>query len=261
MLVLISSIVVAQTVTKQNQKIKDNFGKMTFEVELNKNKYVLLEPIYIKFKFSNQTKNPQPTYSPVFIQESKLRVSSDGEVVEFNQLSSITNKPFRLNRIFQPGEVLISNEVISSAFAGVFFPKPGNYQIQFVLSSSDGNKTIESNTIDIVIEEPTGINKEAYDFMIRHNEYFGMSSWNNGGPAEISLLEKFVNKYDESSYGEIAISNLGYLYLNQGELDKAQVEFEKLKFSNSKLLAEEAKSALVEIEKKKVSLKELKSPQ
>ena len=59
---------------------KDDFEKMTFDVELNKDSYLLLEPIFVEFKFSNQTKTEQTTYNPSYIHDAKLKVSFRGKI-------------------------------------------------------------------------------------------------------------------------------------------------------------------------------------
>ncbi len=254
-------IVLAFTQTSFLQEGNNNgFERMTFEVSLDKNSYVLLEPVFVKFKFSNQTGIPQIADSPVFIEESKLKVSFKGKTTIFNELSSGVGKPFRFPSAFQPNGFSSSEEIIASAFTGFFFSEPGNYQIQFVLRSSDGSKFIESNVIELQIMHPQGINKGAFDFMKRNKNFFGMSSWNPKGKEEETLLEWFVNNYGQSAYGEVAISNLASLYLSKGDIDKAHREFEKVKDSNHKSIADDAKNSLAKIAKKRVRLEKMNQP-
>jgi hypothetical protein len=234
---------------------RDNFENMTFEVELSKESYVLLEPVYVNFKFSNKTGTAQKADSPYFMQESKLLVTANGKTSVFEHLSSGGAIPaVRFPTVFKPGTFSSSAEIFGPAFAGAFFPEPGVYRVQFVLRSSDGGRTIASNSIDVEITEPAGLDKEALEFMRTNKEFFGMSTWVTGRDSE-ALLETFVNKYSNTVYGELAINSLGHVYLGKGDLEKASIEFEKIKNSRNPNLKKDAAASLVDIEKKGRELK------
>lgn len=234
------------------EKGKDGFEKMTFEVKFDKKNYFPVEPVFAKFKFSNQTQNLIVADNPNFLSESKVRINVDGKVREISSLNSITGGGIRFPRTFKPNDFYESEELLGPTF-GWNFTEPGNYQLQFILRSSDGSKTIASNVIDITIENPTGIDKEAFDFMKKHKDFFGLSSWVYAGEDRENLLETFVNNYSQSVYGELAISSLGTIYLvSKGQLERSRIEFEKIKDSPNNLIAEEAKRSLAEIEKRKL---------
>ena len=227
----------------------DGFEKMTFEVEFNKKDYFPVEPVFAKFKFSNQTRKLIKTHTPNFVSESKVRFKVDGKVREIIWLNSITGGGMRFPSAFKPNEFYENEELLGPTF-GWNFTEPGNYQLQFILHSSDGSKTIESNVIYMTVENPTGINKEAFDFMKKHRDFFGLSSWGYAGDEREDLLETFVNNYSQSVYGELAISSLGTIYLvSKGQVEQARIEFEKVKDSPNKVIARDAKRSLEEIEK------------
>jgi hypothetical protein len=255
---MVGVVVFAQTPAVR-EKDKDDFKKMSFEVALNKDSYLPFEPILAKFRFSNQTEFAQTTYNPVFLQESKIRINFNDKITEYNTLSLITSKPFRLPAIYQPGHVYEQEELLSTML-GVFFPEPGNYEIQFILSSSDAAESIASNSIHITIENPTGIDKEAYDFLKKHEKFAGLFAWASEEKNGVALLENFVSRYGESNYGNLAIYNLGVIYQAKDELDKAQIEFEKVKSGNNKIIADSANKALSDIAKRKIYLEKLKQP-
>ena len=248
-LVLVCLGVFAQTpgIPKQN---KDDFERLSFEVEVEKSNYLLSEPITIKFTFSNKTADSLISYQPVFTQESELKVIFDGNITTFSSLSSITGKPMRFPLTIKPNVSIKDHEMFGPSFSGNFFPVPGKYIIQFILRRSDAVKSIASNIIDIVVEEPAGINREAFEFLKRHEKYFDLSSWVFQEKEGFALLETFVRQYDRSVYGEFGISSLAYSYLSQGEMEKAKTEFEKISFSQNKLFADDAKRSLADIERK-----------
>lgn len=251
LLILTVAGIITYTQTEAGETTsQDDFEKMTFEVEFSKNNYVLFEPIFVKFKFSNQTGSPQTTYQPSFLQESKLKVNFNGRTSVFEHLSSVNGPGIRF-----PGDVpslgfSISDEMLNSPSVGIFFPEPGNYQLQFVLHSAGRDKTIKSNIIKITIEKPAGIDNDAFKFMRKHHEFFGLSSWTPDSNESLTLLEKFIRKYGQSVYGETAISSLGIFYLARGEFEKAKVEFEKIKSSNNTIIAREANRSLADIAKR-----------
>lgn len=258
--ILTFSLSAVAQISNTRSEEKDDFKKMSFEVGFDKGNYLLLEPIVVEFKFSNQLGIPQTVDIPSFMQESKLKVIFEGKTLIFEHLSSLGGAPgVRFPNILQHNESFAAKEIISSSFAGAFFSKPGNYQLQFILCSSDGTRTIESNVIKVKIENPQDINKEAFNFLQKHKQYFGMSSWDYGGRDGEVLLEAFVDGYSQSVYGEFAINSLGNVYLAGGKLDKARAEFEKLKFSRNNILANDAKQSLSDIEKRKVILEKAKT--
>jgi hypothetical protein len=257
-LTTVSLVVLAHTSHVQ-EKSKDNFEKMSFEVELNKNSYLPLEPIYAKFKFSNQTGAPLAIERPQFLVDSKLRVSFKDKLSEFNRLTLSTGRPQPMPGeipVFQHGDVYERGYILNTGLEG-FFPEPGSYQIQFVLYSPDGGtKSIVSNLIEITIENPRGIDKEAFEFLNKYkNEtlFFGGEKGNGQ-----FLLETFVNKYSESVYGEYAIYQLGLAYRYKNEIDKAQVEFEKIKSSKNKYIADIANESLEDVARTKAYLEKMK---
>lgn len=259
-LIICNLIVLAQT-SFVKEINRDDFENMTFEVGLDKNIYVLSQPILVTFKLSNRTDVSQAAYSPSFIQESRLKVNFRGQTSVFEHLSSVSGPGIRFPGTIPAGACLTSDEMFSSPLVASFFPEPGNYQIQFELHSPGGDKTIQSNILDVTIVKPTGANKEALDYMKKHHEFFGLSSWTPEGNENQALLETFVNKYGESVYGEIAISNLGAFYLAKGEFDKAKAEFEKISGSQNTVIAKEANDLLADIARKKADLQKMQKPE
>jgi hypothetical protein len=255
---IINVIVFGQNTVVQNND-RDNFEKMTFEVLLNKSSFVISEPIFINFKISNQTESQQKIYAPDFIRESKLKVISVDKTLVFDHLSPLSVDGISFPAVVPPNWTSFKDEMFNSSFTGYFFPESGKYKLQFVLHNPGMEKFIESNIIEITIEKPNGINKDALDFMTKHQDFFGLSSWAGDGKNSLVLLEEFVSKYSQSAYGELAISSLADMYKSKNDLSKAQTEFEKIKTSDNKLIADEATKALGEIKARKICLEKTKA--
>jgi hypothetical protein len=96
--------------------------------------------------------------------------------------------------------------------------------------------------------------------MKKHEDFFGMSSWAHDGEKSEPLLKTFVDKYGQSVYGELAISSLGSIYLaGRGDLEKASIQFEKIRASKHKVIADEAKRSLAEIARRRTELEKVKN--
>lgn len=254
---LVGLIAVAQDQNLGQNRVVDDFENMSFQVALEKDTYLLFEPLYATFRFSNQTGKPQTTYIPVFLRESTLIINFNGSIKEYYPLNTNIPIPFRFPGVSRPGAVY-EEEGILSSMLDLWFPEPGSYQLQFVLRSIDGAKTISSNTIELTIAEPRGLEKEAYEFLKIHEKYAGLFFWVHVEKDNLPYLEEFVSKYSQTPYGELAIYHLGAAYKWNGDLDKAQAEFEKLKSSKRKSIADEAEKALNDVKERKALLQKSK---
>lgn len=251
-LLVTNSVAYAQT-SDLTAKRNAGFDKLTFEVELNKNSFLPFEPLLVKFKVFNQTKLPLAADNPQFLRDSVLKVTnSNGRIIEVNSLITSQGRALPL-----PGQIPILQplqsyeEIKIPAIDSNVFSEPGKYKLQFILYG--GTKPLESNVIEVAIEIPLGIDKDAFDYLNKNgkNVWFAPSFRENC----FNLLRNFVDMYGESTYGKYAIKSLASYYFYKGELDKAQTEFEKIKDSQNKVIAEEAKRSLAEIENKKTALK------
>lgn len=236
---------------------KDDFKKMSFEVELNKTEFVLLEPIGIKFRFANKTNQPQTSFAPTFLTETTVKISRNDKNWDRSLYNLSISIPVRPPRLFMPGQTVESNGIVQPNFENKFFPEPGIYQLQFFLSA-DGIRKLPSAVFEVEIKRPTGIDKEAFDYLMKYqsqssSELFYFDGRKNGNDAP--RLEKFVAKYGSTAYGEYAIFSLGNFYLFYDEFEKAEVEFEKIKTSDNKIIADATAKALAEVEKCKAESK------
>lgn len=238
------------------QKVPEGgyFDGMRFEVALDKSTYVLSEPLMVSFRLTNETDAIKHLYPPNFVHDSVLLVRHGGETSTIGSLSNNTGGSYRFERILRPMETIAVVESFGSGLAHAFFPEPGTYQVQFVLHSGNALETITSNRVSVTIQSPVGLDKDAFDFMQKHQDFFGLSSWGPTNEKTRSLLEAFVGMYGESVYGEDAILSLGTCYLVREEFDKAKAELEKIQVSKRESIATEAKRLLAEIGNKKKGL-------
>ena len=99
------------------------------------------------------------------MRDSKLKVRSNGRTSVYEHFSSVNGGGVRLPGTVPPNWFSTSDDFLNPPSVGIYFPEPGDYQIQFVLRDWGGEKIIESKVVDITIEKPSGVNKKAFDFM------------------------------------------------------------------------------------------------
>jgi hypothetical protein len=116
---------------------------------------------------------------------------------------------------------------------------------------------LESSALDIEIREPSDADMDALMCLGRFDNPLSFQWVVNNNNGE-SLLEDFVQNHGQSLYGEFAIQYLAFSHLAKGNLEKAQKEFEKIKFYKREQVAEAAKVSLMGIDKKKACLEDAK---
>lgn len=241
----------------QNFYAQEKAGSVEdLDVQFEKPSYFLLEPIFATFKYKLSSTENMPELS----RETLVRVYFNGKTTEFSGLTfNITKgEPQPLpagnfvlkNSASAPQNRDYEKEQIIERSAE-FFPHAGDYKIQFVL------RGIASKLIDIKIENPIGLNKDAFNFLNQHEGNVSFD-WVWKEKNGIALLETFVDKYGDSVYGETAIQILGIYYFFCDEHDKAQAAFEKIKNSPHKPVFENAKQFLSDIAKRKAELQKQK---
>lgn len=234
------------------QEINNPVDGKSFEVRLEKSNYLQGEPIFARFNCVLSSNEP----SPNFISDSSIKISFNGNIKEYLGLSPIIGSG--RGKVFPPDDkkiiLLPYSEENRISRVDEFFPIPGDYQIQFYIYG------LSSNIINIKIEEPTGINKEAFDFLKSNGVNGSFNLWTPKIKDSISLLEQFVANYGGSVYAESAIHRLAVDYLNVGELDKAQREFEKIKNNKHEIFAKSAKTNLSTIKNRKEYIQKMNQP-
>jgi hypothetical protein len=211
---------------------KTGFENMSFSITLDSTEYIQLEPIRVKYNFSNATNKTQTTIIPNFEGQSVLEVEFDGVKKQFDTKNYSGHRP-GFPVIFQPGQEH-RGIITLDTYLPTCFPKPGKYTIRLSVSGTE-EKVLKSNPVEITIKEPTGIDKEAFDFIKQNKaetDYSILYWWNNDGiklENGNTLLEEFVDRYRDSIYGDYATFALALRYKYKNEPAKAAELFNRLK--------------------------------
>lgn len=232
-----------------------SFGTLTFEVQSNKTNYLPFEPIFIKFRISNQTEKAVPIDDTKILTRTSLKIIDfEKKVISVNGLSlntgggeSLPGSRFEL----QSSQFYEENAV--PAIRPELLAKPGNYKLQFFVQG------LESNVLDVKISVPHELDQEAFDFINQHGKdiWFGSILEEKNGD---QLLKSFVEKFSNSGYGSYATISLGRYYLFfEKNLDKAQAEFEKIKDDENVNIAQTANKLLMDVGQKRDDLRQTQS--
>ncbi|MEQ1604628.1 MAG: hypothetical protein ABL999_07140 [Pyrinomonadaceae bacterium] len=224
---------------------------MSVRFAIDKVNYQMMEPIVIRWNFINETDSDQTTLVPDLSAEGRLMVGIGEEEKEFNQLSRLSAGLARRPNRFSPSKG-IQDEFLLEMRLDEYFPKAGNYSIRLAIVVENG-AMIYSNYVNIKIEEPTGIDKKAYDFILRNksrNKFPAPFFWDNAPNKDgLTLLEEFVKDFGSSSYGADATFKLGGYYYAIGKYAKAKNQFEKVRNSPNIRIARSAMERLENLEK------------
>ncbi len=210
-------------------------------VEFDKPTYTRLEPIHVEFEYSVLSNKTLLTLS----QDALIRIESNGRSTEFKRLTNqvLSGVPQRIGNDQRTVRLEMRTEAVVIDRVAEFFPDPGKYTVQFFLAG------VPSNILDISIIQPLGKDREAHAFLTNRPGDISFSwIWEN--KEGLLLLEKFVQDFGDTVYGDHAISTLGNIYLAKGELARAATEFEKIRTSRRIWIASDAEKNLESIRQK-----------
>ncbi len=241
-----------------------DFTKMSFDAAIKKKDLVVREPILVKLRYSNKSARSLTTLPPIFISDVKLIVTRDG-ISEVFDMTLLRPNTRRLLRDFRSGD-FVEEDIILDTNLDLFFPHPGDYTVRFELGDGRGGvKTLQSEPNQVTINDAQGIDKKAFDFIVKYQRASSLPqvlfSWSDKiNKHGLTPLEQFVQRYSDSVYGEHAIYSLGVFYLHSVEdLEKARVEMNKIRTSGNEVLAKRAAESLTEIENRMREKERLKS--
>jgi hypothetical protein len=226
------------------------FTKLTLTMTTSKAKYVELEPIPIVLTLKNETSEPLMGHTVLEFTSGyvQLYVAREHGPQQIKlSLGKKLTKP--QPRELKPGEIAEVMDTLNLKLDEVF-PKPGTYQLQARLLSSDGKETISSKSVELEIAQPEGMDAQALEY-IRADEpgYFFTGSGVMWKPEKLQRLENFVAMFGETAYGNDAALLLGQVHTAKREYDKARKLFEKLSKKSDVAIAKKASEYLKRIDR------------
>jgi TolA-binding protein len=224
------------------------FSDLTLEIAAPKEEFNQLEPIPLVISLSNKKDRP-------ILGHTTLNFTGNYIQLFVNQLGSEKRRIEDLTMVrafvgahpqkILPGNVLQEKQLIDLDLDKIF-PYPGEYQLQAELLDVDGKKTVKSNHLRIRILEPTGLNRQAFEFIKNNSNpsYFlnGYERVVDNKP--LSILEEFVSRFSETAYGDYAVFQLGEVYFSKEDYKQAIKHLEKVAKKSDFVFAEKVKDYL-----------------
>lgn len=193
---------------------------LEFTIETEKSNYLLGEPVAIEFNLKNISPNAVdtelfPPYDHGAINIMITQGDSDpvnliSEKMTVGMESLLAIEPITLNS----GESTTSTEFISFNLLteDLAFTEPSEYQIQAMLILGE-DSTLESNTVNIIVSDVTGMNDEALSFLeangllmfLTHEVQFASESLD---PILINKANEFLVNFPDSIYSGFVGSTL-----------------------------------------------------
>lgn len=226
--------IVIQHSRKTVEELHEDTSKISFEIQLARTTLLPLEPVIVKCNFTNRTGKTLEIIEPNLANNLRMKLrSGDGTDVIRKVFNGYVNGP-SATRVLNPGETI--EEFVMFEPGQEIFKGPGEYELQFFVSN--GSTKVQSNLTTIIVNEPKGLDKEAYDFIRRNHvsEYDFFTSYQRNIAIAKSLLEDFASKFGGSRYYEYAVIGLSSIYGVTNQPEKAKSELLKLKSPKNELM-------------------------
>jgi hypothetical protein len=263
--------IVLSQITAVNQSVKEDFssGKdLAWDVSSLKDSYLPLEPIQIKFRATNTTNLSTYVYEKT---DFVLYVTHLEKTKKIEDIFPYPHGELFVGKV-KSGESKDLHHFFDAKLLEMF-PDYGRYDLMFAVPYFDENdkklKEFPLNRFSINITQPIEVDKKAFDFLNKYDNSRFLHGLLEQKNSEV-LLRKFVEKYEQTPYWDYVVERLASLYSgradysNKGDLDvienieKAEVEFEKIRTSTNPVIAERAKNKVSENKQKKEYLQKLK---
>jgi hypothetical protein len=198
-----------------------NFSELTLELRAKKNRFVRLEPIPVTFSLSNQTDKEIRGHASLSLNSKYLDLYIQSNGGEMQKVEYPTKEPRHSgvsSRKIKSGEKFQTRHLFSLGLDQLF-PEAGTYRLQIVFHDDSFKETVKSNTIEINIIEPTGVDFEAFNYLstqVDASDFF--EGVTRPSPEKVS---EFVARFGDSSYAPYAIYQLGQFHFMKGDYPEA----------------------------------------
>lgn len=239
--------------SKSNGSTSEGFSRLVLEVQSDEESYILGEPVALDFRVINGSKAPVFLYegSDVWQGHLKVLIAYEDEgykeyrgprwgLKDVRGMGSIklapgdffeTEATILYNHRFETGHLNeTSAKGITEKYIGTEYAlaKPGKYHIKAILYDSGFVNEIESEPIQISVNEPQGIDLEVWNKFKSDAEYayFIQTGGPKGHPTSaktrqiVETLEKIVSSYPGSTYAQSIRPSLSSHYSSLEELKK-----------------------------------------
>jgi hypothetical protein len=255
-LVLILFIVVypQNNISKINQVQESNvvvrpFTDITYEIAVPTQRILPLQPIPIIIRQKNTTNEQVLGYNaigfdnlPIYIHLQKSGNTQRNIMGQFSQLSAFvayTNVEIPPNSVSEAKDWMMLG-------LNKYFPEPGTYEIKAVVFNDNRTQSVESNTITIEIQEPTGANRNVYNLIKNSGVQEYLFSGDNFDQIK-NTLEAITTRFPNSDYAKSSSFVLGEKLFARKQYGQALVHLLRLENDRDFIFADKVRNYLTEM--------------
>jgi len=235
-------VFVVYSQTKESDQ-SDQSSQLTLTMTPLKSRVLLLEPIPVKLRIENKTGTTLPLNKPLVLQRIKLSIEKpNGEVITPEQTTYFNARIGGGTGPLPSGAKIEKKDILEFNLLK-WFDKPGQYLVKAQLQN--GDSTLSSDWMTITVEEPTGDDFEAFQYLrsnVKEPSVILASS--------TSVREQFVEKFPETPYADYFRYALAQWYDGKDNT-KATALYTRLKFNSGFIYAEEVNHNLKKLEGQK----------
>jgi len=229
------------------------FTALTLNVTTSKQSFVMLEPIPLTLRVSNDTKFPVYGHAALDFESERVRlyVRPQGQQEGYwaTQLSIETGYTIVDLEPFAPGETHQRTNVLMVSLDRLF-PQPGRYELTVALLATVG-VDIKSDPIEIVIRPPRGRDADAMRFIqsTRKAGYFLAGGSLFVEPESEEQLQTLADEFADTLYATYADYALGAFYQQKGMPAQAAARLQRVVARPDSPMAAQAVARLQELRK------------
>jgi hypothetical protein len=241
------NLVVSQT-QQQNAEVRP-FTDLTFEITVPTQTLLPLEPIPIIIKQSNRTNQPVLGYNsisfgraPIYLYVQKIGGEKRTIISQFTPVKKFIDYK---NIEILPGASYEAKEWITLGL-NIDFPESGIYELKAVLANDKRTQVVNSNTLNIEIQEPTGTEREVYNLIRNSSSKEYLFSGVEFDKVK-NILEKISTRHPNSIYAKSSFYVLGELYFQRRQYPLALTNLIKLENDSDFIFTEKVINYLAAI--------------
>ncbi|MEQ1605346.1 MAG: hypothetical protein ABL999_10815 [Pyrinomonadaceae bacterium] len=203
---------------------KNPSDKVSLKLAPSKDRYIHAEPVPIRLLLSNDSPG-NIEWRGTFKLGKDLKITtrnSDGDEVRWDSKKYVRYLVMPSTTNHKPGDSVEQEMLLSGEQYKILFPRPGRYNLQVDFQYELGQRleqtVVSSNSIQIDITEPKGLDRDAYNFINGPLQAARISS-DIGQRAE--RMQEFLSQYSASVYSQYIEFELAQLRLALGDSESA----------------------------------------
>jgi hypothetical protein len=228
--IMICILLTASTTLGVTQERLDDMTELSFTVLPVKTRVLPFETLEFVFTLCNetgQTKRVEGGFEPFILCPVNRETVDDTETLAdgmrwdvYGPDNTLLMPPVFASKSFAPGEAITRVKVLGYEKGKHKLARPGRHLFKGQIDR------LISNTVEIVVEEPEGIDKAAHEYLQQYSLHYYLHAIGGLAPdqATVEKIEMFISRFRGSQYAEMAKLGLALRWVRgvEGKKDLEQ---------------------------------------